>query len=610
MKINTIPNIIHFVFFGFTDFALIHNIAIKSAITVHKPDRVLLHYTKKPENNPLWDEIESLVELSYVEPPDEFRGIKLERYQYKADVVRLEQLLKYGGIYLDIDVVSLRPFDALLDNSCVMGIEACNDPDTVILDRARSVSNAVIMCEPNHPFIQDWLDQIAENLENKPWAYHAVCLPLDLLKTNKYNVHIEPKKSFMPFDFKDEFIFGNNQSDLNRLAESYTIHLWETIWLTQTKTISDESLRTQDNLLTQLIRKYMEQKKLKIAVYAISKNEEKFVKTFCDSAQGADCILIADTGSTDRTVELAREYGATVIPIYINPWRFDKARETALALLPADIDVCISLDLDEQMEPGWREEIERVWKDDTTRLRYKFDWGAGISFYYEKIHHRKGYYWHHPVHEYPVPDRRIHEVYAHTDMLLVSHHPDPEKSRGQYMPLLELAIAEDPRCPRNAFYHARELTFYSRWEEAITALKKYLDMPEATWQNERAYAMRLLGKTYGELQNYNESLAWYRRATAEAPDTREVWVELAMVCYRMHEWQECFAYAGRALAIKDKALVYTMDPEVWGSKPHDLYALAAYHLGLKDVAIEHGTIAVELSPEDQRLKDNLDFYKE
>ncbi len=111
-------------------------------------------------------------------------------------------------------------------------------------------------------------------------------------------------------------------------------------------------------------------KKLKIAVYAISKNEEQFVNRFCDSAKNADIILIADTGSTDRTVELALENGAIVHDICISPWRFDKARDTALALLPRDIDVCISLDLDEVLMDGWREEIERVWQENTTRLRY------------------------------------------------------------------------------------------------------------------------------------------------------------------------------------------------------------------------------------------------
>ena len=347
---------------------------------------------------------------------------------------------------------------------------------------------------------------------------------------------------------------------------------------------------------------------MKIAVYAICKNEEQFVDRFCESAKDADVILIADTGSTDNTVSHANKHNVIVHNICISPWRFDKARDAALALIPADVDVCISLDLDEELQPGWREEIERVWKEDTTRLRYKFDWGCGIAFYYEKIHHRKGYHWHHPCHEYPVPDVRTKEVWAYTDKLLVVHKPDPTKSRGQYLDLLHVAVTEDPRCPRNAFYYARELTFYYKWLDAVVALNKYLDMPEATWQNERCYAMRLLGKCYQELGQ--DGVPWLIKATKEAPNTREPWVELADVYYHRGMWQECFDACENALKIKNKEEVYTMDPVVWGSKPHDLLALSAYHLGRKDIAVQHGQIAIELSPEDQRLIKNLEFYKE
>jgi glycosyltransferase involved in cell wall biosynthesis len=347
---------------------------------------------------------------------------------------------------------------------------------------------------------------------------------------------------------------------------------------------------------------------MKIAVYAISKNEEQFVKRFCESAKDADLILIADTGSTDGTCAAAVECGATVRGIHISPWRFDHARTAALALIPPDIDVCISLDLDEVMEPYWRQEIERVWiPGETTRLRYGFDWGCGIVFQYEKIHARNGYHWHHPCHEYPVPDARITERYAHTDKLLVRHLPDPTKSRGQYLDLLKLSVTEDPECPRNAFYYARELTFHRRWEDATAALVKYLAMPKATWPNERCYAMRLLGQCWEELGGREEALRWYRRAVAEAPNTREPWCDLSMLAYRSCDWMECYSSAMKALAIKDRQLVYTCDPKVWGALPHDLAGIAAWNLGMNEEAVRHMKDALAHAPEDPRLKRNLEL---
>jgi hypothetical protein len=349
--------------------------------------------------------------------------------------------------------------------------------------------------------------------------------------------------------------------------------------------------------------------KLKICVYAISKNEAHFVQRFCESAQDADLIMIADTGSNDGLPEKAELYGATVHHICISPWRFDHARNAALALVPRDMDVCISLDIDEVLQPGWREEIERVWiKGETTRLRYMFDWGCGISFYYEKIHARHGYHWHHPCHEYPVPDGRIEEVWAQTDFLIAVHKPDPTKSRGQYMDLLELSVKEDPDCPRNAFYYARELSFHGRWWESIEACKNYLKLPRATWQNERCYAYRVMGRCYNEVGLPQEAEQAFHSAAGEAPNTREPWCELALLCYRQHRWEECFAYAMRALRITNREAVYTCDPAVWGYQAHDLAAVAAWNLGLKDIAVQQGQLAVDLEPGDSRLRANLDWY--
>ena len=347
-------------------------------------------------------------------------------------------------------------------------------------------------------------------------------------------------------------------------------------------------------------------KALRICVYAISKNEEMFVERFCNSAKGADLILIADTGSTDRTRDLAEQCGAQVHEICITPWRFDDARNAALALIPKDIDICVSLDLDEELQAGWREEIERVWAEGTTRLRYGFDWGAGIVFKYEKIHARHGYRWTHPCHEYPIP-YLINEQYADTDMLMVIHKPDNTKSRGQYLPLLEMSVKEDPVDPRNAFYYARELSFHGQWAESICECERYLALRGATWQNERCYAYRVMSRCHAELGDWDSAMRCARLAMIEAPNTREPWCEIAKLAYQRHMWAESYGAAMSALAITDRELVYTVDPEVWGALPHDYASIAAWHLGLIDQAIEQTKLALGFNPDDERIKANLEL---
>jgi len=211
-----------------------------------------------------------------------------------------------------------------------------------------------------------------------------------------------------------------------------------------------------------------------------------------------------------------------------------------------------------------------------------------------------------PCHEYPVPDR-ITEVWANTDMLLVIHKPDPTKSRGQYLDILRVSIEENPTEPRNAFYYARELSFHGEWQAAIDQSLRYLALPRATWPNERAYAMRVMAKCYGELKHWAAALDWARRACSESEHTREPWCELARLCYMTERWGECLGAALTCLKITNREKLYTVDPAVWGYQPHDWAAIAAWNLGLHDLALEHARKAVEMQPDDMRLRRNVEM---
>ena len=338
---------------------------------------------------------------------------------------------------------------------------------------------------------------------------------------------------------------------------------------------------------------------MKIAVYAITKNEEQFIPRWAQSCMDADLRLIVDTGSTDRTIEIAQSSGCTVASISISPWRFDDARNAALALIPSDFDYCIALDADEVLQPGWRSELERV-EQGVTRPRYKYVWSwnadgsEGLTYMGDKIHARKGYRWRHPVHEVitPIDGEKQGNV-----GLQIHHHPDHSKSRSQYLPLLELAVREDPNDDRNQFYLGREYMFNNRTEDAQRHLAKHLEL--STWKAERATAMRFLSRVTDDTEH------WLLRACAEAPSRREPWVELAQFYYNRKAWTSCLAAAERALTISNKPLEYLCEAASWGSQPHDLASIAAWNMGLKDRSVDHSINAYSKEPSNQRLVDNL-----
>ena len=107
-----IPNILHFVY-GFKkqteDFELYKYLSIKSAIDINKPTKVYFHYKYEPIGK-YWEKIKPYLTLEYVEPPSEIYGNDLLHYAHQADVIRLQKLQKYGGIYLDIDTICLKSY--------------------------------------------------------------------------------------------------------------------------------------------------------------------------------------------------------------------------------------------------------------------------------------------------------------------------------------------------------------------------------------------------------------------------------------------------------------------------------------------------------------------
>lgn len=355
--------------------------------------------------------------------------------------------------------------------------------------------------------------------------------------------------------------------------------------------------------------------KYKIGVYAICKNEEKFVDRWLDSMEEADVIVVCDTGSTDNTVEKLKSRGVIVKSIEIKPWRFDTPRNIAMDLLPDDVDICVSTDLDEILEPGWREKIENVWKPETTRLRYSYTWNfnpdgsRGTTFLYEKIHRRHGFRWIKPVHEVLDYSGTEPDIYAIDTTIQLNHYPDPTKSRGQYLSLLELSLEEFPDDDRNAHYLGREYMFHGMFDKSIEKLKMHLQMPTAMWKDERCASMRFIARCYRFKGELEEAAIWLYKAIAEAPYLREPYVEMAKLAQLQEDWPRVYHMVEAALKINIKPNSYMDEAWCWDSTLYDLGALSCYYLGMYDKSLYFADIAYKMEPDNERLKSNYEIIK-
>lgn len=353
---------------------------------------------------------------------------------------------------------------------------------------------------------------------------------------------------------------------------------------------------------------------MKICVYAICKNEEKFIERWYESVKEADGIYVLDTGSTDNSVKLLKSLGVVVRQEIISPWRFDIARNKSLEIIPDDFDICICLDLDEVLEKGWSKTIKSLWKDGLTRLRYVYNWSLDknnqpiISFYGEKIHKRKGFTWVNPVHE--ILKYKGEEKYLYTDKVIVNHYPDSKKSRSSYLPLLELAVREDPRNDRNMHYLGREYMYYGKYEEAISTLERHLSLESATWKDERCASMRFIARCYMKLNRPREALMWSNLAIKESPYLRDPYMEKALITYELKKFKETEKLCREALKIKKHPKTYINEVFTTDLNIYDILSVVCFYNGKYRSSLRYVKLALELDKDNERLLSNKKLIEE
>jgi hypothetical protein len=339
---------------------------------------------------------------------------------------------------------------------------------------------------------------------------------------------------------------------------------------------------------------------MRIGIYALCKNEEKHVFDWAESTDGADVVVVTDTGSTDSTPQRLRAAGVTVATGYVCPWRWDDAHTLSLNHLPPDVDVAVRLDLDERLQPGWREAIERAWTGDCNNLHYRYVWSwtddgrPDLVFNCDRVHARAGFRWASPTHEGLVcwnGEKRV----KFAEGLEIHHHRDAGKKHRTDLELLRVAVRESPHDARAYWYLAREME-WAEDSQAAATFAHYLGMKGGS-QTERAYAYRALYRLTGEELHLH-------RAAKEAIGEPDAWERLAFVHYQRQEWREVYGFARQALEAPWPG-THATDPKA-KARAADLASVAAWNLGARPEALRLGRLAVEHCPGDKRLRANVE----
>ncbi|KAM0750341.1 hypothetical protein T439DRAFT_381041 [Meredithblackwellia eburnea MCA 4105] len=244
-----IPPYVHYVFglspsFGDKPFAFLTYLCLSSALVKLKPEVIYFHYVYLPQGW-WWDQWVDRVQnsrttrLQLVKQRDVTTvfGNPVEHFAHKADVLRLEVLRDYGGIYLDIDVLVIKDMAPLYHHQTVMGMESQPNLDPLL--PPSGLCNAVILSKPYSSFIVRWLESY-RTFSKEKWASHSVTEPWTLAQSYPTEVTVLNKFAFFWPLWHDDHLRivhrGPPKYSFTRadpLAPTYdtqfTYHLWESV---------------------------------------------------------------------------------------------------------------------------------------------------------------------------------------------------------------------------------------------------------------------------------------------------------------------------------------------------------------------------------------------
>jgi tetratricopeptide (TPR) repeat protein len=361
----------------------------------------------------------------------------------------------------------------------------------------------------------------------------------------------------------------------------------------------------------------------KICVYTICKNESKFVEKWYESMREADYVYVLDTGSEDDTYNkfldlFAGNSNCSIHRRKIVPWRFDTARNASMEYIPEDANILVCTDLDEVFEPGWADILRSKW-DESKHYRaiYKYTWSHDEqgneerTFMYDKIHSRD-YYWRFPVHEtLTLKNESIAE--RKTELMLfddihLHHYPDRTKSRGSYLPLLELRKQENPDDYYGRIYLAHEYCYRGLYEKSTEELKDILATCSDRLNSvEKASCYLFMGDNYFSLGKYDTAYDTYKFGVKADSTYRECYIGQAKVLQQNKKWGESISILEDCLKKTWRHYTWLERDTSWTYEVWDMLCMAYFYKTIpnKKKSALCAAKALSYSPQDERLIDNL-----
>ena len=347
----------------------------------------------------------------------------------------------------------------------------------------------------------------------------------------------------------------------------------------------------------------------KISVCMIVRQEQDVLARCLDCVkQFADEIIIVDTGSKDKTKEIAKRYTDKVVDF---EWcdDFSKARNFSFSL--ATCEYIMWLDADDVIEYGEIEKINQLKVNmdaDTYMLKYAtaFDkFGKPIFvFDRERIMRRdvravwKGF-----VHEAIAPFGKVEYL-----DITIQHRKQRQVYSKRNLNLYRKALKRGEKFnARDQYYYARELFYWGYYKKCITELKKFFNMPNKFLPN-LIDGFLMASKCCDKLNDIESAKRWLFEGIDIMPHT-ELVCELASVYAKNGQYEKAIYFYQSALNIdKPKDKGFFVKEEYYHLIPLLELVVLYYKIGDYDKSKYYHLISKNKYPNNEKVLFNDKFF--
>ena len=295
-----------------------------------------------------------------------------------------------------------------------------------------------------------------------------------------------------------------------------------------------------------------------ISLCLITKNEAENLPALFDSLHEAvDEIVVVDTGSTDDTVAIAREYGGKVFHF---EWCDDFAAAKNEALKHATGEWILALDADMQAEAGHALKIRHAVASGISGCYYlNIRSLREDGFTVEIVSHPwlfkrvPGIKFSGRIHEYILKSLIEHGLQAVKTNINITHFGYADESGNKNRSERDLRILESETASGHAgamqdFYLARGYLRAGRLAEAVERLRSVTSSSDTLWR-QRANAYHLLMTSVGDVEGEAAALETVKETLRLFPEDRQTWATAEMVYRRYGKLDKASDCLIRALTI-------------------------------------------------------------